>query len=105
PVVDAPPEISHTDTVPTKSSGIHPAAFIVGAVATLGLGGVTIWSGLDAKNNPGVDVVKAKCAGLGETCPEYVEGRQKQTRTNIFIGATAGTAAITVVLAILTNWH
>ena len=34
-----------------------------------------------------------------------MEGRKKQTRTNIFIGATAGTAAITVVLAILTNWH
>jgi hypothetical protein len=104
-VVDTPPETHPDDTVPKKSSGIHPAAFIVAGVATLGLGGVTIWSGLDAKNNPGVDVVKAKCVGLGETCPEYLEGRKKQTRTNIFIGATAGTAAITVVLAILTNWH
>ena len=105
PVVDTPPDLPPTDTVPTKSSGIHPAAFIVAGVATLGLGGVTIWSGLDAKNNPGVDAVKAQCVGLGETCPAYVEGRKKQVRTNIFIGATAGTAAVTVVLAILTNWH
>ena len=102
---DASPEIPPSDTVPKKSSGIHPAAFIVAGVATLGLGGVTIWSGLDTKNNPGADVVKARCVGLGETCPEYLEGRKKQARTNIFIGATAGTAAITVVLAILTNWH
>jgi hypothetical protein len=103
--VEAPPELPPGDVVPTKSSGIHPAAFIAFGVATLGLGGATIWSGLDTKNNPGVDVVKAKCAGLGETCPEYQEGRKKQTRTNILIGATAGTAAISVVLAILTNWH
>lgn len=112
PVVDTPPspgelppETPPGDVAPKKSSGIHPAAFIVGGVATLGLGGVTIWSGLDAKNNPGVAAVKAQCAGQGETCPAYVEGRKKQTRTNIFIGATAGTAAVTVVLAILTNWH
>ena len=104
-VVDPPPEIPSTDLVPTKSSGIHPAAFIAAGVATLGLGGVTIWSGVDTRNNPGVDAVKAQCAGQGETCPAYVEGRNKQTRTNIFIGATAGTAAITVVLAILTNWR
>lgn len=104
-VVEPPPQIPSTDLVPTKSSGIHPAAFIAAGVATLGLGGVTIWSGLDTRNNPGVDAVKTQCAGQGETCPAYVEGRNKQTRTNIFIGATAGTAAITVVLAILTNWR
>jgi hypothetical protein len=105
PGAETPPDAPPSDVVPPKSSGIHPAAFIVGTVATLGLGGATIWSGLDAKNNPGVDVVKAKCAGFGETCPEYVDGRKRQTRTNILIGATAGAGAITVVLAILTNWH
>ncbi len=104
-VVDAPPETPSGDVVPKKSSGIHPAAFIAAGVATLGLGGVTVWSGLDTKNNPGVDAVKAQCAGQGETCPAYQEGRKKQTRTNIFIGATAGVGAITVVLAILTNWR
>jgi hypothetical protein len=101
----APPETPSTDVVPKKSSGIHPAAFIVGGIATLGLGGVTIWSGLDTRNNPGVDAVKAGCVGQGESCALYQEGRKKQTRTNIFIGATAGAGAITVVLAILTNWH
>jgi hypothetical protein len=102
---EVPPEPPREDLPPKKESGIHPAAFIIGAVATAGLGGATIWSGIDTKNNPGVEAVKAQCAGQGETCPAYQEGRKKQTRTNILIGATAGTAAVTVVLAILTNWH
>jgi hypothetical protein len=102
---EAPPEAPVIEPAPKKGSGLHPAAFVVGAVATLGLGGVTIWSGIDTKNNPGVAAVKAQCAGQGEACPTYQEGLKKQARTNIFIGATAGTAAVTVVLAILTNWH
>ncbi len=105
PSAETPPDAPPIDVVPPKSSGIHPAAFIAGAVATLGLGGATIWSGLDARNNPGIDVVKAKCAGLGASCPEYIDGRKRQTRTNILIGATAGAGAITVVLGILTRWH
>jgi hypothetical protein len=103
--VAPPPETPSSDVLPKKSSGIHPAAFITGAIVTAGLGGVTIWSGIDTRNNPGVDAVKAQCAGQGETCPAYQEGRKKQTRTNIFIGATAGAGAITVALAILTNWR
>jgi hypothetical protein len=105
PTVAPPPETPSRDVLPKTSSGIHPAAFIAGAVVTAGLGGVTIWSGIDTRNNPGVDAVKAQCAGQGETCPAYQEGRKRQTRTNIFIGATAGAGAITVVLAILTNWR
>lgn len=105
PLVAPPPETPSTDVVPKKASGLHPAAFIAGAVVTAGLGGVTIWSGIDTKNNPGVDAVKAQCAGQGEACPAYQDGRKRQTRTNILIGATAGAGAITVVLAILTNWR
>ncbi len=100
-----PPETPSSDVVQKKASGIHPAAFITGAIVTAGLGGVTIWSGIDTKNNPGVDAVKAQCAGQGESCPAYQDGRKRQTRTNILIGASAGAGAITVVLAILTNWR
>lgn len=89
-----------------KPKGITPAVFIVGLVATAGLGGVTIWSGLDTIKNPGTDAVKKACAGKGESCPEYQEGRSKQLRTNILIGATAGTAAITAAIGIFaTNWR
>ena len=103
--VAPPPETPSSDVLPKKASGIHPAAFITGAIVTAGLGGVTIWSGIDTRNNPGVDAVKTQCAGQGETCPAYQEGRKKQTRTNILIGATAGAGAISVVLAILTSWR
>ena len=104
-VVAPPPETPSSDVVPKPASGIHPAAFITGAIVTAGLGGVTIWSGIDTRNNPGVEAVKAQCVGQGETCPAYQEGRKRQTRTNIFIGATAGAGAITVVLALLTSWR
>jgi len=103
-VIDASKETPAKET-PKKGSGLHPAVFIASVVATAGLGGVTIWSGIDTKNNPGVEAVKTQCAGQGETCPAYQEGRKKQLRTNIFIGATAGMGAVTVVLAILTNWR
>lgn len=102
---DPLPETPSRDVIPKKASGIHPAAFIVGVVATAGLGGVTVWSGIDTQKNPGVEKVKAQCVGQGETCPAYQEGRRRQARTNLFLGATAGTAAVTVLLAILTNWH
>jgi hypothetical protein len=86
------------------SWGISPGFFIAGLVATAGLGGVTIWSGVDAKTNPGPDKVREECKGQGTDCPLYQEGVGKEVRTNALIGATAGTAAITLVLAIVTDW-
>lgn len=97
--VDEPPKDE-----PAAAKGISPAFFAVGMVATGALGATTIWSGVDTLKNPGKDAVKAGCVGLGESCPLYQEGRKKQLRTNALIGATAGTAAITVVLAIFTNF-
>ncbi|MEO7328397.1 MAG: hypothetical protein ABI193_07455 [Minicystis sp.] len=88
----------------TPGRGLHPAFFFAGLAATAGVGGVTIWSAVDTATNPGPDYVKQVCAGKGESCPEYQTGRSKQLRTNILIGASAGTAAVTLVLAIFTNW-
>jgi hypothetical protein len=83
---------------------IHPAPFVVGIIATAGLGGTTIWSGIDTMNNPGADAVREECRGQGEDCELYQEGQSKELRTNALIGATAGVAAVTVVLAIVTDW-
>ena len=45
------------------------------------------------------------CAGQGTDCPEYQEGLDKQLRTNILIGATAGAAVITAVFGIfVSDW-
>ncbi len=83
---------------------IHPAPFVVGIIATAGLGGTTIWSGIDTMNNPGADAVREECRGQGEDCELYQEGQSKELRTNALIGATAGVAAVTLVLAIVTDW-
>jgi hypothetical protein len=55
--------------------------------------------------NPGADTVKEKCAGIGPDCPEYQDGRDRQLRTNILIGATAAVGVATAVVgAFFTNW-
>ncbi|MFO0617841.1 MAG: hypothetical protein U0414_34945 [Polyangiaceae bacterium] len=107
PIEDPPPStgsgVEPTDP-PKKPFGIHPAPFVVGLVATVGLGATTIWSGVDTLNNPGPDTVRAQCKGQGEECPAYQDGLAHELRTNVLIGVTAGLGATTVILAIVTNW-
>ena len=83
---------------------IHPAFFFVGLALTAGAGGTTIWSGIDTINDPGADRVREECAGQGEACQLYQDGQAKEVRTNALIGATAGLAAITVILGAVSDW-
>ncbi len=79
--------------------------FFTALGATAALGGVTVWSGLDTLQNPGKDVVRLACVGQGVDCPEYKLGVQKQSRTNILIGATAGVGVATLLIgAVLTEF-
>lgn len=75
--------------------------FATAMVATAAVGGVTIWSGIDTLNDPGKDGVRAACVGLGTDCPEYQRGLEKQNRTNILIGATAGAGFVTLLVGSL----
>jgi hypothetical protein len=103
PIVASQPE--PTEDQPKKSAGLSPVVFFAGLGATAVAGGITIWSGVDTVNNPGVDRVKAECAPNDETCPTYKTGRAKQLRTNILIGVTATLGVATGVLgAIGINW-
>jgi hypothetical protein len=86
------------------SSGWSPAVFWVGASLTAVSAAVTTWSGLDTQNNPGADVVRKECAGLGPDCKEYKDGLSRQRRTNILLGTTGGLAAFSIVAAVLTDW-
>lgn len=113
PVVPPPPgEEPKKPPPPTEpppaddkdGGGISPFFFLGGAVLTAAAGGVTIWSGIDATNNPGKDAVRAGCVGQGTECELYKDGLAAETRTNILIGVTAGLGATTLVLAILTDW-
>jgi hypothetical protein len=99
PLAEPPPEEE-----PEPSKGLPPMLFWVGAGATVAAGGVTVWSGLDTVNNPGVDRVKAECQAGDENCKLYQEGRAKQTRTNVLLGVTGAFALATGVLAAVVDW-
>ena len=92
-------------------------AFFSSLGATVALGAVTAWSGIDA--NKGVSAYEsaarsASSPGIndgGSPTPQeqaqslLEEGRAKERRTNILIGVTAGMAATTAVLGVFTNWR
>jgi hypothetical protein len=94
-----------TETPPADDDWrITPVPFFIGLAVTAGLGGATIWSGVDTLNNPGTDAVRAACAGQSTDCPLYQDGEAAELRTNVLIGATAGAAALTVIFAIVSDW-
>ena len=84
--------------------------------ATVALGAVTVWSGIDA--NRGVEAYEAAARtanspginnGSSPTPAEQAqalleEGRRKERRTNILIGVSAGMAVTTAVLGVFTDW-
>ena len=90
---------------PAKEKPLGPVVFFIAAGVTVLGAGATILSGIDAKNNPGVDAVRRDCAGMGESCPTYQKGRDAQFRTNVILGGTIGAGAITAVVGtFFTRW-
>lgn len=77
---------------------IPPAVFYVAAGLTLAAGAVTIWSGVDTLS--GVDAYETM-----PTRAAYDAGQDKERRTNLLIGVTAGLAAVTVVVGALANFR
>ena len=111
PTVASKPPPPAVTVVPARDpaaddrSGLPPIVFYVGAGLTVIAGGVTIWSGLDTQNNPGADTVREQCAGQGTSCPAYQDGLDRQNRTNILLGVTAGLAVTSGVIGVLfTDW-
>jgi hypothetical protein len=83
---------------PPPPSGLPKTVFFVGLGATVVLSGITLWSALDMRANPGLDRVRADCAGQSEDCPTYQEALSVQRRTNVLLGVTGGVAVITGVI-------
>jgi hypothetical protein len=107
PVAPAPePTPAPSEGVSAEASGgWSPVVFFIGTGLTLAAGAVTTWSGIDTQNNPGADRVREECAGQGESCPLYQEGLDKQRRTNILAGITAGLGVTTIVIGLFaTDW-
>ena len=86
------------------------ATFIVAGALTLGAGAVMLWSGIDTRNHVGAYEDQAALCRDGDStaCAEgrrlLNDGRSRETRTNALIGVTAGLAATTLVIGILTDW-
>jgi hypothetical protein len=90
---------------PPTPKPLGPVVFFTAAGLTLALTGATVVSGIDAKNNPGVDAVRRACAGKDTSCPEYQSGKSAEVRTNILLGVTLGAAAVTGVIGLFfTQW-
>jgi hypothetical protein len=82
----------------TNASGLSPAITFVGVGITAVLGGVTLWSGLDTLGARDDYVAKPSQSG-------YDDGRTRERRTNLFIGATAVAGAATLGIALFaTRW-
>ncbi|MEI9940555.1 MAG: hypothetical protein WDO69_25350 [Pseudomonadota bacterium] len=89
-----------------KSGKLPPTVFWVGVGVTAALGGVTVWSGIDTKNNPGADRVRQACSAGAPDCDSlYHQGLDKQHRTNLLLGVSAGLGVATAVVgAFFTDW-
>ncbi len=100
PVSETPKTTSVSPQVEPPKKGLPPAVVYVGGVLTLGLAGVSVWSGLDT-----VQAKKDFDAKPNRTEADKEAGVAKQTRTNVLIGATAVTGLLTIGIGLFaTNW-
>lgn len=102
PPAPAPPPAAEATPPSAPARGAHGWSPIVvyfeGAV-TLALTGITIWSGLDT-------LQQKDAFDRNPTQDNLDVGKQKETRTNLLIGASAAAGAITALTAIfLVDWH
>ncbi|HEY0464497.1 MAG TPA: hypothetical protein VGC79_09825 [Polyangiaceae bacterium] len=104
PVVAQPKPVEEDEQA--KSGKLSPTVFWVGVGLTAALGGVTVWSGIDTKNNPGADRVRDACNAGSPDCDSlYNQGLGKQHRTNALLGVSAGLGVVTAVVgAFFTDW-
>lgn len=77
--------------------GISPVVFGIGAGLTAVAGGILIWSAIDMY--AGVGAYNAM-----PTLEAYDAGHATEIRTMVLEGVTGGLAAVTILLAIFTNW-
>jgi hypothetical protein len=95
-----------SDASPSKQDeakarrGLHPAYFWSGLGATLALGAVTLWSGLDL-----LDARDAFKADPNPTREAFEDGERKDLRTSILIGTSAALAVGTAVLGVFTDFR
>ncbi len=96
PLQPMQPPSDQRPRTPEEDRGISPAWFVVGAVATAALAGVTIWSG--------VDTLDRHEAFLDGDDSAKGPGEDAQLRTNLLLGGTLLSAAGTAITGIFVDW-
>jgi tetratricopeptide (TPR) repeat protein len=98
PVAAAPPPPQ--PTVTDTPGGLSPAWVFAGAAATVALGGISVWSALDASS--AYDDFEAEASTLTEReARERVDaGQSKDARTHVLLGVTAVVAIATGGIAL-----
>lgn len=111
PVTPPPSDKPADDGAQSSSGKLPPTVFWVGVGLTTVLAGTTVWSGLDTQNNPGPDRVREACVPQADgshssECDSlYNQGLDKQHRTNLLLGVSAGVGIATAVVGVFfTNW-
>ncbi len=93
-----PPSPPSVEPEKKKSHGLSPIVVVFGGAVTGVLAGITIWSGLDT-------LQQKDTFDQSPTQENLDVGKQKQTRTNILIGATIGAGVLTAMAAVfLVDW-
>lgn len=90
---------------PEEADGLPRGVFYGAVGVSAVLAGVTTWSALDMRSNPGKDKVREDCAGQDESCPTYQDALSSQRRTNVLLAVTGVAAVGTAVLGgFFTDW-
>lgn len=118
PVVAAPPPVATVDKPPETPPPVEEApkpvvhkpvprwVFFTAAGVSAVVTGVTVWSAIDMRSNPGKAKVEADCIDLGSACPTFQDALSAQRRTNVLLGVSAGAIVATGVLGVFfTDFH
>lgn len=99
-----PPPPKDPNPPPPKGLRLPWTVVAAGGVVTLAAAGVTVWSGLDTNSNREAFDQKNSTPGAA-TQDDLEDGKGRQLRTNIFLGATIGLAVLTTVAAFFVDWR
>ena len=98
---------AHVATEPSSMRTLPPLVFWTVAGASVVLGGITLWSGLNAsaKNDAYEDYARQPGATSEEALRGYDEAKSAETRTNVLLAGTGVAAAATLAIGVFfTDW-
>jgi hypothetical protein len=90
--------------------GLPPGVFWSGVGLTAVGIGLSTWSYIHARNNPGEEKIEEDCilddgTSLGKECKTWKQAKLNELRTNIILGSTVALGVATIIIgAVATDW-